>query len=278
MLWQDFDFGEDFIDWTASASLEECQAFCLSKGVCAGLTWVPAFERNCALYSKEGMTEGIPRKGQHSYNCTSNFSSPFSTPSWRVIHEESGSPGLDCGNGSVVPYIDWCREYSFIKCGDVPSTDYLICRNSSFWSNLETNSCGTSPIETGSQLWSRGCKELAGRCVLDKRICDGAVGDRWECGKDDYSDEVCRVTDRNIEGVSDLWKDPAKNKFDASLSKRFKKKFQRYFMCSDEKSRIHPVLVCNGHFDCEDGSDEDECKKCPRRNKMVIHDQVRRST
>ena len=226
MSWQDFDFGEDFIDWTASASLEECQAFCLSKGVCAGLTWVPAFERNCALYSKEGMTEGIPRKGQHSYNCTSNFSSPFSTPSWRVIHEESGSPGLDCGNGSVVPYIDWCQEYSFIECGDVPSTDYLICRNSSFWSNLETNSCGTSPIETGSQLWSRGCKELAGRCVLDKRICDGAVGDRWECGKDDYSDEVCRVTDRNIKGVSDLWGDPAKNKFDASLSKRFKKKFQ----------------------------------------------------
>ena len=51
--------------------------------------------------------------------------------------------------------------------------------------------------------------------------------------------------------------------------------FGNYFECADKLARIHPVLVCDGHSHCEDGSDEDQCLECPRNNEMIVHGQVR---
>ena len=47
--------------------------------------------------------------------------------------------------------------------------------------------------------------------------------------------------------------------------------FGNYFECTNGVVRIHPVLVCNGHNHCFDGSDEQSCGECPRKNNLVFN-------
>jgi hypothetical protein len=42
-----------------------------------------------------------------------------------------------------------------------------------------------------------------------------------------------------------------------------------YFPCSQEEVCIHESLVCDGHKQCEDGSDEEHCDICPRVNSKL---------
>merc|ERR1712130_1067398 len=93
------DFGQDFYNLTNVDSLSQCQDTCESERRCFGFTWAagettntlatraqgqtrrrgtgrgsgvsvdtePA--RNCALYGKNGMVDGVLRHGQESYKC-----------------------------------------------------------------------------------------------------------------------------------------------------------------------------------------------------------------
>ena len=154
---------------------------------------------------------------------------------------ENGDPGVDCQDGTVYDYLFWCREGRYKRiCGNVSTTDYFICHNSSLWRNR---------LCVGGYL--RGCK-VPGKCIAESYKCAGQVGNSgYDCGDGDYSDEVCPVNGENL------------------------KKHTSHFRCKDNSSLIHPTLVCDGFKHCSDASDEDECDTCPRADGMVVHGQVR---
>jgi hypothetical protein len=43
----------------------------------------------------------------------------------------------------------------------------------------------------------------------------------------------------------------------------------RYFKCNDERFCIFENLVCDGHIQCDDGSDEEFCSVCPKVNSTI---------
>jgi hypothetical protein len=43
----------------------------------------------------------------------------------------------------------------------------------------------------------------------------------------------------------------------------------KYFQCKDGKFCIFAMLLCDGHIQCDDGSDEEFCSVCPRENSSL---------
>ena len=153
-----------------------------------------------------------------------------------------GVDGVGCP-GKVIPYDLWCRD---ISCGNLTATDMdLVCRNHSLYKGTQHEKCSGRDEK-------RLCKEFPGICLNMRYVCDGHVGRKsLDCGRFDYSDEVCQKDHPN---------------FSQSFT-------QKYFLCKDRLAKIHPALACDGHQHCQDGSDEIYCD-CPRSTNMFIFNQV----
>ena len=153
-------------------------------------------------------------------------------------NKENGG-GLTCkhpinGNEVCIPFEFWCRNIRFDKyisqnmqyykdC--VTIDDYALCGNVTFWNTIDrvNPSCGYA------------CSGFhPGQCVPKSNVCDNDTHQYRLLDKDnclDKSDEVCE---------------------DKGKCHDF-----GYWFCNDSSQCLHPELLCDGHYNCNDKSDED---------------------
>lgn len=165
--------------------------------------------------------------------------------------------GMRCGQRKMcVPYSLWCKDIGFLASSyknvidlsleDCPIIDdKALCSNHTFWKDRNRNS---------SEACSFFCKKYPGDCISRNNVCDNkttSVLDKYgevkmeELNCFDKSDEVC--SGENLKKCKEF-----------TLLKYWPRSYK---YCDNNMTCVHPELVCDGVYNCDDGSDEDP-KKC----------------
>ena len=176
---------------------------------------------------------------QKNYDGYQDF--PFTKFGLNSCGNTSDSKGLTCVNliknkTTCVPFNFWCKRVYWNDTDDrnyddfCPSYDDVLCGNTTFWNSTDRND---SSCEFKCSSW------YSGQCIPFKNVCNNDT--RWN-NYGNMEKENCR--DKSDE----ICDDPQK-------CKEF-----GYTFCSDGLQCIHPDLLCDGYYNCRDGSDEDESR------------------
>ena len=249
------DFGSD---------LEQCnnKQLISSGNRCDKLfhCWDRSDESDCKKLPEESNTF-IP------VSCTINASNNYKN------HSESGNSGFQCGPNKCLDLNYWCNKNLFkfakaelevfkLECKSLiallDNDDF--CKNQSFWSN---KSCNKQKSKQGFRNLVRCRGNRPGQCVDPKVYFHAAL----KC--DNYTNKNIQQT-KNVLDLHDgqrLWSDciDKSNLFECPVPDC---QSENFHLCKDSKRCIHKGLICDGHDNCLDASDEEQemCKQCPRES------------
>ena len=153
----------------------------------------------------------------------------------------SNERGLTCNdlinnNTKCVPFKYWCKRI-FWNDTDAnryddfcPSYDDVLCGNTTFWNSVDRNN---------SSCQFQCSSSYPGQCIPFKNVCNNDT--RW-----------------NIYG--NLEKENCRDKSDEICEDHEKCDEFGYDYCDDQSQCIHPDLWCDGYYNCNDHSDENESR------------------